>query len=1158
MSEKRLKTKIINKHDTQANWEKSSYIPSQAELVVFDIDSTYSYERFKIGDGKTNVNSLPFADAHILDIISDFTSGNTTVAKATHATKADSATEATHAVNADSATHATSADTATKATTADSAAKATTADSATTAGSATKATQDASGNTITTTYETKVDASAKLTEAKNYTDEKVGAIDTLVVSETQPTDANVDLWLNPAASGEFNIPEINDSTTSTVDTWSSKKISEELASLGGGTGTVTSVNGVQPDENGNVEIEVGSQPDWSVNDETNTAYIKNRPFSSEIGEILSPAQMTLGDEIGEDAMMSMHILANAIEGIVVGQTYTVNYNGTDYTCDAKEITEGELVATSLGNLSLLFGTEDTGEPFGLIIVPPESIPEVGVGVVLYSYDVATSVTLGIVGEVIKTLDTKYLPSHLQFGETQGFGGTLTWDGDLTGKEITGNGYFVKVSNITPTMEELQKGTFVGVQGQMMEVTNALHAFNDGKRIMAGTFLCVVFEDGTYLGHPYTKGLYLGINDAVVITTIKITGYKGFPSTVIKPLDSKYLPDDVGVTYQLSKSGSTITLTGSDGSTTSVVDADTNTTYAQGDSSTLGLTKLYTSTGTNTDGTMTQNAITSYVDDNVEMIFASMPAGKPYTWNLSDMTGVIELEGMLVKVISSTAYGMALSGTIMTVTPISGEPIMVELVPLDPNPYLLTLTAPDIGEMCMMMSVNPAYAAMLGVPFSGTLIAVSEAATAMIKSISVSAGGEDSYFIYVNSGEGSDTLTWDGDTTGKSTFEGMTKVSDVFFAASDCVNGGTIVIVDEDGVELSMPFTASDVMDEGGMLTGIGEKFIVSISEAGASLIGIEAGTYFLGSGSVPYIKSLTINGYTFSEKKLQINPEYLPEALQFGQEVPNMGDTLSWDGNGAGLPQATHNGTAVPLYKITDNIDWANNLNCVDNKVNEGIIGKLSSDTEPFTVVSKQDVEGAIAVCINSPSLDAYYIYIVTDVVNNMFTTQMQITFPSEGTYAGISTYNGVTGYLEYLTIEGAKCFPDGTFTISKIDPKYLPDDIGGGSSITIDSVLSSTSENPVQNKVIANALTNKADASHIHTIANITDLQTALDGKAASSHEHSASNITSGTLAIDKGGTGHTSIVDTTYTTARYRASSLHSSETTPSANGVIAWTYE
>jgi hypothetical protein len=45
-----------------------------------------------------------------------------------------------------------------------------TATSATTAGSATKATQDGNGNVITSTYETKSDASSKLAEAKTYAD----------------------------------------------------------------------------------------------------------------------------------------------------------------------------------------------------------------------------------------------------------------------------------------------------------------------------------------------------------------------------------------------------------------------------------------------------------------------------------------------------------------------------------------------------------------------------------------------------------------------------------------------------------------------------------------------------------------------------------------------------------------------------------------------------------------------------------------------------------------------------------------------------------------------------------------------------------------------------------------------------------------------------
>lgn len=43
----------------------------------------------------------------------------------------------------------------------------------------------------------------------------------------------------------------------------------------------------------------------------------------------------------------------------------------------------------------------------------------------------------------------------------------------------------------------------------------------------------------------------------------------------------------------------------------------------------------------------------------------------------------------------------------------------------------------------------------------------------------------------------------------------------------------------------------------------------------------------------------------------------------------------------------------------------------------------------------------------------------------------------------------------------------------------------GGGESITVDSALSSTSKNPVQNKAIYSALQDKADASDIPTVAS-------------------------------------------------------------------------
>jgi hypothetical protein len=47
------------------------------------------------------------------------------------------------------------------------------------------------------------------------------------------------------------------------------------------------------------------------------------------------------------------------------------------------------------------------------------------------------------------------------------------------------------------------------------------------------------------------------------------------------------------------------------------------------------------------------------------------------------------------------------------------------------------------------------------------------------------------------------------------------------------------------------------------------------------------------------------------------------------------------------------------------------------------------------------------------------------------------------------------------------------------------------------------------------------ATAGHIHSIGNVTGLQTALDNKSAIGHTHSTADITSGTLSVARGGTG-------------------------------------
>ena len=60
-NEKNINSRIQHKHDIEANWLKATtFIPKQGELIVYDVDSNYNYERVKVGDGVSNVNALPF------------------------------------------------------------------------------------------------------------------------------------------------------------------------------------------------------------------------------------------------------------------------------------------------------------------------------------------------------------------------------------------------------------------------------------------------------------------------------------------------------------------------------------------------------------------------------------------------------------------------------------------------------------------------------------------------------------------------------------------------------------------------------------------------------------------------------------------------------------------------------------------------------------------------------------------------------------------------------------------------------------------------------------------------------------------------------------------------------------------------------------------
>ena len=57
MANKTYQSRIVQKHDSSANWAKATnFIPLKGEIIIYD-----DLNKIKIGDGTTKVNDLSFA-----------------------------------------------------------------------------------------------------------------------------------------------------------------------------------------------------------------------------------------------------------------------------------------------------------------------------------------------------------------------------------------------------------------------------------------------------------------------------------------------------------------------------------------------------------------------------------------------------------------------------------------------------------------------------------------------------------------------------------------------------------------------------------------------------------------------------------------------------------------------------------------------------------------------------------------------------------------------------------------------------------------------------------------------------------------------------------------------------------------------------------------
>ena len=137
-----------------------------------------------------------------------------------------------------------------------------------------------------------------------------------------------------------------------------------------------------------------------------------------------------------------------------------------------------------------------------------------------------------------------------------------------------------------------------------KVTNTLAATT--KAYVTGTTSATTSTGG----QVFDTGVYLSTTAGEIVAST----FKGNATSATKATQDG-AGQQITTTYikGLSISGKTITYTKGDGTTGTLTTQDTTSSYSTGTATTAGLTKLYTGTGTATDGTMTQAALKTALD-----------------------------------------------------------------------------------------------------------------------------------------------------------------------------------------------------------------------------------------------------------------------------------------------------------------------------------------------------------------------------------------------------------------------------------------------------------------------------------------------------------------------------------------------------------------
>lgn len=293
--------------------------------------------------------------------------------------------------------------------------------------------------------------------------------------------------------------------------------------------------------------------------------IKNKPFGEiTVTELVCLPEMTV--EFDPEKMEGYIVSAPENE-IVTGETYTVNWNGAEYTCTAQSFDGLGVPAVVLGNLGAMTGGDDTGEPFIVVMFPAEVAAELGAYGVATALDGSATATLSIIQkkETVSKIDPIYLPA--------GGGGTTSWN-DLTDKPFykeEGDKFILPEITLIPTGENGEMFVTRPFAGKFIEGNTYTITWNGveyncnaiaypGIGIILGNLAAL---GGAETGEPF---VFLVLSDAMAAeegvyaqcmpldgsetATISIYGYSKF----VKTLDPEFLPGALGLNFVVNIEG----------------------------------------------------------------------------------------------------------------------------------------------------------------------------------------------------------------------------------------------------------------------------------------------------------------------------------------------------------------------------------------------------------------------------------------------------------------------------------------------------------------------------------------------------------------------------------------------------------------------------